>query len=131
MCEAQGNRVKERGFALRIWVGGVKRFSNVNRHLEKAGEAAFSAFFRLLERMPATEQLRYSEMRNLMRTLGIHPLLLDSLLSKPVTHKCLSIRLPTCMAAGPGTSAADSADAEFRQTGEKGTESYGSARSAQ
>src|SRR5262249_7309462 len=114
---------------LRTWVHGVTRFSNLARYLDRQKDA-FRAFFLHLRQNFDPQQLRFSEMRNLTRNLGIHPLLLDPLLSKSVSQQCLSIHLPTGPPDGVGAHTEACAVGEFRQAGEKGGESYGSGRYA-
>lgn len=126
MCEAQGS-MSEKDMDLRTWAQGVTRFSGLAQALDQDAHA-FNAFFRRIRGSAKTYQpLRYSEMQNLMRTLGIHPLMLDPLLSSPTEDRWLSILLPTAIDTDKKDLSLQMASslAEFRQTGARGTASYG------
>lgn len=108
---------------LRIWAGGVTRFSDFCLSLDENTDAGvFNSFFKHLQAVRDGGFLRYSEMRNLMLSLGVHPLMLDPLLSKAVDGRAVAVCLPGSPMLEE-TSPTDSS--EFRQIGKKDADSYG------
>jgi quercetin dioxygenase-like cupin family protein len=116
ICDAQGLTYSERNEEVRKFAEGF--FSHL--HLAKA---TLESFFKALSRRQLT--LTYENMRTLMEGLRIHKLMLDPLLSRPVTSDCLVMTLPFSNEAPVDSGVDEKFVSVFKQVAKEGEDTYG------
>jgi quercetin dioxygenase-like cupin family protein len=83
---AEGTTLAERDSLVKSWVTPQDKYPGSAR-------SGMDAFFDYLN--TNGKSLTFGEMRELAEAIGIHRIMLDPLLSKPVREDCLVLRLPT------------------------------------
>lgn len=90
LCELEGMKAGTRNESLKKWVQHSVPFSKELPKLRTGTE--FHDFFDRLRE--SGEKLKFLEMRDLTKSLGIHAIMLDPLLSEPVQRECVVLQFP-------------------------------------